>query len=776
MSRRIIAHSVPGRPVEIWESLRDHSGNVAEGSAANAEAFGCGPLGRVAGLLHDIGKVSAEFQAYVHASGDRKSGPNHAYAGALVARERLPKAFGTIVAAIVAGHHAGLADGSDLEDRLKDARLAIPPFDGWEAEIGPLPDASAYAGMRLRRSIGARGFSLAFLIRMLFSALVDADSIGTGDFYAKIDGRDPGRGGFTDLSVLHGRLEAHMARFAERAAGAEGRAAELNRLRAEILTHARAKAAEPPGLFTLTVPTGGGKTLTSLSFALDHAKRHGLRRIIYVIPFTSIIEQTAAVFREALGVGPDDADVLEHHASFDWDAKVSTAKGAAREGGSGIDARERLQRAAENWAAPVVVTTAVQFFESLFANRRTPCRKLHNIAGSVIVLDEAQSLPLHLLRPCMAAMEELATNYGASVVLCTATQPALKRQDGFEGGLDIPDTRELAPDPKGLFCALKRVEIAVRPASVGDEEIAARFADVPQMLCIVNRRDHAQALFSRIAGLPGAMHLSTLMCPAHRRAVLAEARARLHPDRNEPVRLVSTSLIEAGVDIDFPEVWRAAAGIDSVMQAAGRCNREGRLPGLGRVVVFEPQEGKPPHELKQAWEVGRGVLRHHADPQTIEAIHAYFSELYWTKGAEALDAATLKDERYPILERIADRTNAMTFPFESIAQAFRMIEDEMESVVVPWSSGPEDDMAATILARVGAMDRPLGADLRRLQQYVVAIPKRERDLWLATGVLKAVHPGLKDGLLRFEGLEHYDPRLGVRLGEPLARDAASNVV
>ncbi len=769
------AHSAPGRSFDFWETLRTHSVEVGESAAASAGAFGVAEVGRVSGLLHDIGKCSPAFQAYIRSSDAVHRGPNHAYAGALVARERYPGPFGRILSLIIAGHHAGLANGIALDERLGPGRSDVPPFDGWEAEIDPLPDAAAFRGIVPLRLSCERGFTQAFLTRMLFSCLVDADSVATEAFYATLEDRTVPRGGFTGLATLRNRLLAHMASFGSGAAPVDGEAGSLNRLRARVLDHARSKAAETPGLFTLTVPTGGGKTLTSLSFALDHAIAHGMRRVIFVIPFTSIIEQTADVFRRALAAEPsglNETDILEHHASFDWDAKYSER--IPREDGRGDGARERLERAAENWEAPIVVTTAVQFFESLFSNRRTPCRKLHNIAGSVVVLDEAQVLPLHLLRPCMAALDELAQNYRTTVVLCTATQPALRKQDGFEGGLDIPDDRELAPDRQGLFKALKRAEIE-RRGTVGDEEIAARFAEQPQILCIVNRRAHAQTLFLRIKDLPGAVHLSTLMCPAHRRMVLAGARARLVA--GEPVRIVSTSLIEAGVDIDVPEVWRAAAGLDSVLQAAGRCNREGRLPDLGRVVIFEPEDGKAPPDLEQAASVGRTVLQRHPDPQTLEAIRDYFGELYWRRGAEALDAARLDGRPFPILASIAEREKALTFPFEDIARAFRMIDETMESVIVPWRATPDDRTAEKILDRIGAMDRPLAADLRRLQQYTVAIPTSERDLWLGSGALYPVHQALGEALLRFDDDQaHYDPFMGVKVGKHFERSAASNII
>lgn len=724
--------------------------------------------------MHDIGKCSSEFLDYITtAAGDGEAaparGPDHSTAGAKEAIRTYPGPLGRILAFIIAGHHAGLADGVDLEERLgKD----LPDYRGWEAHAGPLPATAALAPARVPVRSRDRGFSEAFLIRMLFSCLVDADFLETERFYAEAENRPVERGGYTPLATLRDRLRAHMAaKQAEARTGAPG---PLNDLRAEILDAVIEKAALAPGLFTLTVPTGGGKTLASLSFALDHAERHGMRRVVYVIPFTSIIEQTAAVFRTALAT---EDDILEHHASFDWEAAAEKSR---RDDGRGTDPLDKLRRAAENWDAPIVVTTAVRFFESLFANRTSRCRKLHNLAKSVIVLDEAQTLPLRLLRPCMAALDELARNYGASVLLCTATQPALREMDGFEGGFAIDDDRELAPDPQRLYAELKRVEVERLPEPIGDDVIAGRFAEQAQMLCIVNARRHAMALFDLIRDLPGAIHLTTLMCPRHRRIVLEGARARLKA--GEPVRIVSTSLIEAGVDIDLPEVWRAAAGLDSVAQAAGRCNREFRS-AAGRVVIFEPVEGRAPHDLKQAWQSGRRMLPRYPDPLSLEAVRDYFGELYWQKGPEAFDAPTLDGQVWPILRAIAERAPQkgerdpkLAFPFASIARAFRVIDEVMEPVIVPWSAEPGDDEAEAILARVARMDKPLSRDLRRLQQYTVSIPPRARGEWLARGVLRPVHPALGDALLRFEDLAHYDERTGIRLDEPTHRPAASNVL
>ena len=466
---QIFAHSLPDQPHELWEKLLEHSEAVASLAALFAKPLGWSTLARVAGLLHDIGKLSPEFQAYIR--GDRESGGDHSTAGARIAIDIYGEQFGRLIAATVAGHHAGLADADRLAQRLS----APGPFNraAFEAAIGPAPElADLIPERRFDFRAGPKGFAGSVLLRMLFSCLVDADFLATEAFYARARGDDVGRGGHLAIPELRDRLARHMA--GKRAAAGVG---DLGVLRNSVLNHAVAKADAPPGLFTLTVPTGGGKTLASLSFALEHAVRHGLKRVIYVIPYTSIIEQTAEVFREALETRDD---VLEHHASFDWEA---ARKG--RPDDESPDAVSKLQRAAENWDVPIVVTTTVQFFESLFANRTSRCRKLHNIAESVVVLDEAQMLPLKFLRPCLAAVDELARHYRTSVVFCTATQPAVRRVDKAliqrvagrdeELGLDIPHERELAPDPPSLYEKLRRTTVERAASPVSDEEIAARF-------------------------------------------------------------------------------------------------------------------------------------------------------------------------------------------------------------------------------------------------------------------------------------------------------------
>jgi CRISPR-associated endonuclease/helicase Cas3 len=750
----VYAHSVDGQPSSEWEPLSDHLAAVGNRAAAFADAFGCGPVARAAGQLHDIGKCSEQFQSYIAGTptGSRRGG-DHSTAGAREACTAYPGPLGRMLAYVIAGHHGGLGDWTDVAPRLG-VDHAIPPYAGWQTQTGVLPASSALGGPQ--RSNPDKGFTSAFLIRMVFSCLVDADFLETERFLAQARDEPVARGGYTDLAILHDRLRGHMGRMRSAAA-----ASPVNEIRNKVLDHVITRAGEPPGLFTLTVPTGGGKTLASLSFAMEHARHHGMRRIVYVIPYTSIIEQTAAVFRVALAT---QDDVLEHHASFDWDHETD------EEGRDGV---AKLRHAAENWDVPVVVTTAVQFFESLFANRTSRCRKLHNLAGAVIVLDEAQTLPLHLLRPCMAVLDELARNYRASVVLCTATQPALRRIDGFGHGFEIDHERELAPEPALLYGKLRRVRVERLEESAGDAEIAARFAEKSRMLCIVNSRAHAHALFTAIRDLPGATHLTTLMCPRHRRAVLARLRAQLAAE-DVPVRLVATSLIEAGVDIDFPEVWRAEAGLDAIAQAAGRCNREGRL-ALGRTVVFTPADAKPPRALEAFAQAARAVMRQHDDPLTLEAVRDYFQHVYWQKGEAALDGTMVGAHR-GILPAIAERAREVAFPFFGIAEAFRMIDEAMEPVIVPWQAGPDDHAAATLLARIAAMDRPLIRDLRQLQQYAVPIPRARRDDWLARGVLQPVHPRLNPALLRLGDLAHYDDLTGLDIGAPSYRAAESNVM
>lgn len=770
----IFAHSLPAdRDTRRWEPLSVHLLQVGRRAEAFAAQFSAGPLGFAGGLLHDIGKCSVDYQDYI--AQDLSRGPDHSTAGARAVVARYGR-LGRLLAFAIAGHHSGLMDGSgthgkgrSLSDRLDAVQYRIPAFDNWRDHV---PDLPSGADLRIDKPLSANpdypGFETAFLIRMLFSCLVDADFLETERFYATADGQaPPARGGTL--------TRAHVDRIRIYMASRRKDDTRLNRLRAEILDHAIGKAALTPGPFTLTVPTGGGKTLTSLTFALEHALAHGMRRIVYVIPFTSIIEQTAQVFREALQT---DTDILEHHASFDWD-RLRPARESDDEA-EDASVLAKLRRDAENWDAPIVVTTAVQFFESLFAARTSRARKLHNLVNSVIVLDEAQILPVRLLRPCMAALDELTRNYGASVVLCTATQPAWRKQDAALPkqrnrtsipGLDISADRELAPRPRELYEELRRVRVDWRREPITDDEICARFIAQPQMLCIVNSRAHARELFERIAHLPGARHLTTLMYARHRRDVLDQVKQDLANHR--PVRLVATSLIEAGVDISFPEVWRAATGLDSIAQAAGRCNREGLLDGGGLLVVFTPAARKTPPAIDTFYQAARDALRRSdLDPLGLDAIHLYFRELYHERGYEALDAARLGDEPYPIMPEIAKTREELTFPFSRIAQAFRLIDDVMVPVLIP-----RDAESKRCLDALEHAPFPPVEVLRKLQQYLVPVPRKTRADLLASGAVQAIrHEVYGDRFIYLASLSLYAETHGLKLDDPTWRASEENVL
>ena len=600
---------------------------------------------------------------------------------------------------------------------------------------------------------------------MLFSALVDADFLATEHFYAmaKPGKENIERGFVNSLETLRNRLDAKLAAKASTTTG-------VNRLRGDILTHVREQASQAPGLFSLTVPTGGGKTLTSLAFALDHAIAHGLDRIVCVIPYTSIIEQTAQVFRDAVG---DEGDVLEHHSAVEWDPK-----GDEQFDDEGREGLKKLRRDAENWDVRIIVTTSVQFFESLFAARTSACRKLHNLAKSVIILDEAQTLPLPLLRPCMAAIETLATGYGASVVLCTATQPALSKQGGFDKGLE--NVRELAPDPQHLYTKLKRVRIEIALERVSDDALATELRTQDRVLCIVNSRAHARDLFAQIKDAPGARHLTTLMCPLHRRAALAEIRQDLKDQK--PVRLIATSLIEAGVDVDFPTVWRAMTGLDSIAQAAGRCNREG-LRAEGVVHVFRPDEvdgRKAPPAMEQFAAATREVLRMHGgDPLGLAAIKAYFSLVYWSKGPDQLDVAMLGDKPYQtqgILNAIEDTARALNFPFAQIASAFRFIEDTMQPVIVPYHAMGQRESAESLVNSLTFVGRP-GAIARKLALYSVPVPRNKCADLVASGAARYVEPQkFADQFVILENAELYSAQSGLNWQDTTFRSSESNII
>ncbi len=737
------AHSTGTQDRSDWHLLSAHLQDSATRSAAFAARFGVADIGHVAALLHDVGKYSRAFQAYLR-GGARVE---HSTAGAKIAAERWRGPVGRLLAFCIAGHHGGLANALEagtrraLADRLrgKFAQDIPEPQDLWQREIS-LP-STLQPPKLIVRSPDRVGFQYAFLVRMLFSCLVDADYLDTEDFYLRIEGREPQRGGFWSLRDLREPLADHLGKL--RTDG------EVNQLRAEVLSYVRGRASDEPGIFSLTVPTGGGKTLTSLAFALDHAIKYGLDRVIYVIPYTSIIEQTANVFRQALGAA-GARSVVEHHSAYVDDPIQAP------------EAREKLRLAMENWDAPIVVTTAVQFFESLFAARPSQCRKLHRIARSVVILDEAQTLPLKILRPCVAALDELTLNYGASVVLCTATQPALAEtadpQRTFRGGLR--GVRELAPAPEQLYSRLQRV--TVRDVGVlDDEELATQLRDQRQALCIVNNRKHARALYTKLHTEVGdVLHLSTLMCAKHRTVALASVRKALKD--GQPCRLVATSLIEAGVDVDFPLVMRAEAGLESIAQAAGRCNREGRRPASeSEVRIFRAPQWPAPTELRQFAQAAEEVLRRFPeDPLSLAAIESYFRLLYWRRDTDHDSGLDGKD----LLGRM--QRARFDVPFEDVAADFRFIDSQQVPVIIPY------DGAARAALESLARAKFAGELARTLQPYVVQIPQRGVDRLRVVGAVQPVaEERFGDQFLTLIAESLYSDAVGLSWDDPTFADS-----
>ena len=575
---------------------------------------------------------------------------------------------------------------------------------------------------------------------------MDADFIDTDKFYKKLENKPFLRGEYPQLSELKNQLDEYLLRKQK-----ESEVTKINQLRQEILLSARGKAQLSPGLFSLTVPTGGGKTLTSMAFALDHAERHKMRRVIYVIPFTSIIEQNARVFREAFG-GLGESAVLEHHSNFD-DHTVKNEK-----------TQDKLKLAMENWDMPVVVTTAVQFFESLFADRPSRCRKLHNITGSVIILDEAQLLPLKFLKPIMATIDELARNYHCSVVLCTATQPALCQPDFDQGFIEV---REIAPNPNKLFDALSLVTVK-HVGELVDDEIVSHMRGTERILTIVNNRQHAQSLFQALKTykVEGVFHLTTLMCATHRNKVLDQIRKRLLDEKDKlPCRVISTSLIEAGVDLDFPFVMRAEAGLDSIAQAAGRCNRERKMAKEdSHVWIFKSPDWCIPPELDSLVAGTRSILRQNFDNLLgMEAIKAYFLEVYWRKGDE-LDGEQL-------LEICRNHANNLNFPFQNIAKSFRIIKSFMQPIFIEF-----DDEAEHRLKELETTDEVTNV-LRKLQPYIVLIPKQGFDALRINGAVKTVAPHrFQEQFWSLSNRDLYSGEFGIRWDNPTFIAAESSII
>lgn len=707
--------------------LIDHLHSTGNLAYEFSEKFCSGNVGKTLGLLHDLGKGREEWQKYFR----RKSGYDiteyseekvgmveHSIYGAKYAEQEI-SVLGEILAYGIAGHHAGLPDWTSAEYGASSLKYRLSKC----IDLSSI-DRDLILNLKIPELIGPpwkfeKQLDLSLWIRMLFSSLVDADYLDT-ESYMK-----PEKTIIRKNNVNFSETLANFNRYMEDKEE-NSKDTHVNRIRKEVRRRCVDSASQPMGVFSLTVPTGGGKTLSSLAFALNHAVKHNLERIIYVIPYTSIIEQNADDFRKAIG----DENVIEHHSNIS-DEKEN----------------ERTKLASENWDAPVIVTTSVQFFESLFASKPSRCRKLHNIANSVVVLDEVQLLPVNYLEPILKTMKLLVKRYRVSIVLSTATQPAL-REHKF-GGREFPGfeniTEIMGDAVSELYHKLKRVEVHM-PEDFGTskpwEELAEELIQYPQVLCIVSDRKSCRELHSLMP--EGTFHLSALMCGAHRSRKLKEIKEKL--EKEEPIRVISTQLVEAGVDIDFPVVYRAMAGLDSIVQAAGRCNREGKRE-LGKVVVFKSPRMVPAGILRKAENTFQNLLPE-IRPNIFgpSSFERFFTELYWK--ANNLDS-------HGILELLS---NYSKISFKTASSRFKLIDDSIQKTILVRYDDKSEDLIEDL--KIYDRDRFL---MRRLQRYAVNIYNKEFDDLVGKGIIEEV----KDGIYALSSRLNYSDEVGLLIDEVL---------
>lgn len=701
--------------------------------------------GRILGWWHDLGKFAPEWQAYLKTKADPHSDEvagrvDHSTAGAQHSRQGTPL-LGPLLAYVIAGHHAGLDDGVNLFQPGKRFDRPVKEWREWAEKAGaPLAQELPLPPL-LRPNAG--NDAMAFMLRFFFSCLVDADFLATEAFMQpqKGDQRKPWPPDIVERMAL--TLEDYMAKKF----GPPGDD-PVNLARESVRKDCFNAAAKTVGFFSLTVPTGGGKTLSSLLFALKHAIKNGLRRVILVIPFTSIIKQNADVFREVFAplskeLGRDV--VVEHHSKFD----------PARE-------TETNRLATENWDAPIIVTTNVRFFESLFANRSSACRKLHRIARSVVIFDEVQALPSGLLNPIIRGLRCLVHDLGATAVLCTATQPAIEKRNEFPVGIPREEITEIIQDRSGLFDALERVtctNLGVLP----DEQLIPHILGHAANGClvIVNTTKAAQSIHEQLRQKTCALHLSARMCPRH--VMLSLARAKRLRKQGRPVVLVATQIVEAGVDISFPVVYRAECGLDSFAQAAGRCNRNGELlPAKGQVFLFQPSDHPIPKGLSELT-ANAAITRNHISGNfpddallTLPAIRAYFEHAIWQAGlSKQWDKHHIVSNDMPCF---TPASNCLTaYAFKTAAQRFRLIDSNTYPVLIPW--GTQGRILCEEIRTLKRQNRnPNRSHYRRAQQFSVQVYEHE---WKQLKPSLSFHCG--DAFAILDHPENgYDPETGLK--------------
>lgn len=600
------------------QSIYQHAEGVARKASEFANEFGFNEYAYTTGLLHDIGKYSDKFQKKIKTNTNVQV--DHATAGA---RElaNINMLAGSMA---VAGHHGGIPNGTSNEDscwRNRVKNKVLEDYSDYKGEIivTPVKDPNY------------EPFVESFFVRMLYSCLVDADYLDTEEF---MNNEKRERGLVKNISTLYKDLMEYINKWLVD----DECKSTINKYRTQILKNCIQKGKSSRGVFSLTVPTGGGKTIASMAFALTHAmehnKEHPIRRIIYVIPYTSIIEQNAKVFCDIFG----QENVLQHHSNYD-DIDMNKDE---------IPSIHQLST--QNWDHPLIVTTNVQFFESIYSNKPSKCRKLHNIANSVVIFDEAQMIPLNYMKPCVKAISELVERYGVTAVLCTATQPALNRL------FEPMRIKEICDDYQELFRVFKRNKFKY-VGKISEEQLINIVSNSKQGLVIVNTKEQAKNIFLKMND-NYTYHLSTNMTPNHREGILEVIRKKI--ENHEECRVISTSLIEAGVDLSFETVYREQAGLDSIIQAGGRCNREGVYNIEDSIVgVFEFEQNRLRVIEKNIAMMKESVNRY-GDYDALEAIEYYFTQL------QLLDKDYL--DQYHIIEAFEKHFEGMRFPFAAIAE------------------------------------------------------------------------------------------------------------
>lgn len=705
----------PNQPLHI------HLTNVATLAGSFAKKIGLHDEAVLAGRLHDLGKYRPEFQDYLRGERTSSAETQHAAYGAAWAIEKNQ----LLLAFVIAGHHAGLHDMVDIREIPCKSILGLPAaldhsLKRFISEASPPVPLAEPSFLLEAITQCEQNLRIDFAVRMLFSCLVDADRLDSAFWPLSPP---------TDRLLEASRLLKKVQEERQRKI-AQHPESSLKFSRNQIFDACLIKAESPQGFFSLTVPTGGGKTLSAMAFALAHARKHQLRRVIVVIPYLSIIEQNAAEYRRILG---DDV-VLENHSSVKPRTDVAEEE------------KDALELAAENWDSPIVITTSVQFIESLLSDRPSRCRKLHRIANSVVIFDEVQTMPSHLLQPIFSVFRELKRQYGVSFVFSSATQPAFLKSTSLPDGFTQGEMLPIIDDPNQLFRTLRRVNYHLpREGDTLDwPELAARMA-LPenfQCLCVVNLTKHAAKLWDHLRGaLPEAeqrmlFHLSSAMCPAHRLRVIRLMRWLLK--RGHPCRVVSTQLIEAGVDVDFPTVWRALGPLDSIVQTAGRCNREGRME-RGNVHVFRPMEHKIPGGVYAvaSGQASIAVSQYDSPEEAEEALATdpeiftgYFHGLYQNVDTDPREGGyTIQEER--------ERLN-----FRTVGRRAKVIDNDTQPVIVTYGAGKRLVQAIRERQLPPGSPRFTRDDQRSLQRYMVNLRQRDFDSLLALRLIEPLLPNL----------------------------------